>query len=70
MNELTKEQIFQDVARQAKDYANMEGITDPIIIGHIMEGIRLGMARGLEIARNIHSKSAEKTQENLDDLPF
>jgi hypothetical protein len=55
-NKLMEEQLLRDVIRLAKDYVNEEGITDPTAVGHVMQGVRIGMARGIEIARNADSE--------------
>lgn len=63
MNNLMENQLLQDITKIAKKYANEEGINDPIVIGHIMHGIRLGTLRGIEIALNLQNK-------NKKNLPF
>ncbi len=53
MNKLAQDQILKDITKLAIDYINEEKITDPTAIDHVMNGIRIGIARGIEIARSV-----------------
>ena len=71
MNELTGDQILLDIIKLAKQEANERGITNPTEIGYIMDGIRIGMARGLEIAKNIYSPVGEELKKiTEEEIPF
>ena len=53
---ITSEQTFEDIKKQAIKFANDKGITDPLIVAYIMEAINIGMKRGIQIAKNIYNK--------------
>ena len=62
MDELYQEQLVQDVLKIAKDYANEQQIKEPSQIALVMEGIRLGLIRGMEIARNVSVRQTQNQE--------
>ena len=67
-----QDQLLLDITKIAKQYANEEGITDPVTIGHIMHGIRLGTARGIQMALSLNAgnESNSLNRDSSDQLPF
>jgi len=65
MDNLTADQLLKDMVRIAEDISEEKNITDSKTIIFIMEGIRRGIVRGIEITKNVYKAPADP-----DDIPF